>query len=128
MQLPRALARFNKYVTNQIQLRWAHVLPGYGRLEHTGRKSGRAFRTPLNVFAAPGGFVMPIAYGIQSDWVRNVQAAGGGRLVHRRKRYVLSDPQVLTGGSGRALLPRPLRVLTKLVHADNVLRVTAVRE
>jgi deazaflavin-dependent oxidoreductase (nitroreductase family) len=127
MQLPRAMARFNKRVTNRVQLRWAHVLPGYGILEHTGRKSGRAFRTPVNVFATPGGFVIPIAYGTQSDWVRNVLAAGGGHLVHRRVRYALRDPQVLTGGAGRPLLPRPFRALTKLVRAEDVLRVAAER-
>ena len=126
MQLPRALARFNKHVNNRIQLKWAHLLPGYGILEHTGRKSGRTYRTPLNVFKAPGGFVLLIGYGTQSDWVRNVQAAGGGHIVHRRTRYVVSEPKLLSGGSGRYLLPRPLRLLTKVVHADEVLRLTAV--
>jgi deazaflavin-dependent oxidoreductase (nitroreductase family) len=127
MPLPRAIARFNKRVTNRIQLRWAHMLPGYAILEHTGRRSGRAFRTPLNVFRVPGGFVVPIAYGTQSDWLRNVLAAGGGQFVHRRVRYLLTDPQVLADGAGRDLLPAPVRLFSRLAHIDHVLQVTAVR-
>lgn len=125
MQLPRALARFNKRVTNRVQLRWAHMLPGYGVLEHVGRRSGAVYRTPLNVFAVPGGFVVMLAYGTQTDWLRNVRAAGGGELIHRRKRYRLSAPEVLTGGSGRALLPGPIRIISRAAHIDGVARLSA---
>jgi deazaflavin-dependent oxidoreductase (nitroreductase family) len=125
MQLPRALARFNKRVTNRVQLRWAHLLPAYGILEHVGRTSGLAYRTPLNVFRAPGGFVVLIGYGTQSDWLRNVLAAGGGEVTYRRKRYVVSEPQLLADGAGRALLPPPMRMVSRVVHADNVLRLIA---
>jgi deazaflavin-dependent oxidoreductase (nitroreductase family) len=124
MQLPRALARFNKRVTNRVQLHWAHLLPGYGVLEHVGRKSGAVYRTPLNLFAAPGGFVVPLAYGPDTDWLRNVRAAGRGRLVNRRRHYVVGEPRVLSDGSGYALLPAPVRVLARLAHLD-VLRLTA---
>jgi hypothetical protein len=71
--------------------------------------------------------VIPIAYGTHNDWVRNVLTAGGGHLVHRRVRYAVRDPQLLTGGAGPALLARPLRTLTKLVRAQHVLRVAADR-
>ena len=125
MPFPRALARFNKRVTNRIQGKWAHLMPGYGLIEHTGRKSGRAYRVPVNVFSIPGGFAVVLYYGPESDWVRNVLAAGGGQMVHRRKRYELSNPQVLSGAEGRAMLPRPLRVITRLARADDVLRLCA---
>ena len=69
----------HKRVTNKIQGRYAHLMPGYGMLEHTGRKSGRSYRVPVNVFAATNGFVVVLFYGRDSDWVRNVLAAGGGR-------------------------------------------------
>jgi hypothetical protein len=87
MHLPRALARFNRYVTNPIQRRWAGVIPLHGILEHTGRKSGRSYRTPVLVFGRPGGFAITIGYGLRSDWVRNLLAAGGGGLTHRRRHY-----------------------------------------
>jgi len=121
MHLPRALARFNRYVTNPIQRRWAGVIPLHGIVEHTGRKSGRAYRTPVLVFGRPGGFTMTIGYGLRSDWVRNLTAAGGGGLTHRRRRYTLSGPRVLTGAEALAALPAGFRVFARLVGIEGVL-------
>jgi deazaflavin-dependent oxidoreductase (nitroreductase family) len=124
MQLPRALARLNRRVTNPLQRLWAGRLPGFGIIEHVGRRSGAVYRTPLNVYRAPGGFVILIDYGPHSDWVRNLQAAGGGQLVHRGQRYVVAEPELLAGGSGRSLLPWPARAVSRLARMDNVLRLT----
>ena len=55
MQLPQWLARFNRHVTNPIQRLWAGWAPGMGILEHVGRKSGKPYRTPLNVFPTDDG-------------------------------------------------------------------------
>ena len=52
MQLPQRLARFNRHVTNPIQRMWAGWAPSFGILEHVGRRSGKAYRTPLTVFNA----------------------------------------------------------------------------
>lgn len=122
MYLPRALARFNRYVTNPIQRRWAGVIPLHGIIEHVGRRSGRRYRTPVLTFRAGGGFVFLVGYGLQSDWLRNVLAAGGADLVHRRRRYRLSDPQVVRGAAARALLPAPIRFVARIANIDAVLR------
>lgn len=125
MHLPRALARFNRRVTNPIQRRWAGVIPLHGIVEHTGRRSGRAYRTPVLVFARPGGFAMLAGYGLRSDWVRNLCAAGTGGLVHRRRRYVLTNPRVHTGAAAWAALPAPVGALARAVRADGVVAVDA---
>jgi deazaflavin-dependent oxidoreductase (nitroreductase family) len=124
MPFPRALARFNKRITNRVQAKWAHLLPGYGIVEHTGRTSGRSYRTPVNVFSAPGGFVV-LFYGRDSDWVRNVRAAAGGQMLHRGQRYLLSNPQIVGGDAARRLVPRPIRLAMRLARVDDVLRLTA---
>jgi deazaflavin-dependent oxidoreductase (nitroreductase family) len=121
MHLPRTLARFNRHVTNPIQRRWAGVIPLHGIVEHTGRKSGRAYRTPVLVFRRPGGFAMTIGYGLRSDWVRNLLAAHGGALTHRRRRYVLTEPRVLTGAEALAALPPAVRAFARLVGIEGVL-------
>jgi len=46
----RTLAAFNLAVTNRITGRFAGWLPGFGIVTHLGRKSGRVYRTPVNVF------------------------------------------------------------------------------
>lgn len=125
MPMPRAMARFNKRVTNKIQGRYAHLMPGYGMVEHIGRTSGRTYRVPVNVFSADGGFVIVLFYGRDSDWVRNVLASGGAQMVHRRKRYALSNPQIVSGADGRRLVPRPIRLAMRLSRVGDVLRLSA---
>lgn len=125
MQLPRALARFNRHVTNPIQRLWAGWLPGFGIVEHVGRRSGRAYRTPLNIFRTPGGFVVLLNYGPDTDWIRNLTAADGGGLVYRRRHYRLSGPRIVVGDAGRALLPPPIRLVSRVGHVQNVLRLDA---
>jgi deazaflavin-dependent oxidoreductase (nitroreductase family) len=92
------------------------VLPGFGIVAHVGRKSGRDYRTPVNVFPVrDSGFVILLLYSAQSDWLRNVLAAGEGRLGYRRRQYLVSEPRIVTGNAGRALLPWPSRIVIALV-------------
>jgi hypothetical protein len=51
----RWVAAINLAVTNRITSRLAARLPGFGILTHVGRKSGKVYRTPVNVFSSAGG-------------------------------------------------------------------------
>jgi hypothetical protein len=62
----RWVAAFNLAITNRITTRFAARLPGFGILTHVGRKSGRVYRTPVNVFRAPEGFLIALTYGRES--------------------------------------------------------------
>ena len=75
-RLGRRVARFNRLVTNRVTGPLAPWLPGFGIVVHTGRESGREYRTPVNVFRYQGAFVVALTYGSGADWVRNVLAAG----------------------------------------------------
>jgi deazaflavin-dependent oxidoreductase (nitroreductase family) len=86
----RWVAAFNLAVTNRITSPFAARLPGFGILTHVGRKSGRVYRTPVNVFRAPEGFLIALTYGRESEWVRNVVTAGACQLETRGVRYQLS--------------------------------------
>ncbi|HEY3736813.1 MAG TPA: nitroreductase family deazaflavin-dependent oxidoreductase [Jatrophihabitans sp.] len=125
MHAPRALARFNRYVTNPIQRRWAGRIPAHAIVEHTGRTSGRAYRTPVMAFRSPTGFAFLVGYGLQSDWVRNILAADGGSAEHRGKHYTLTEAHVVPKPEGRSLLPAPMRLLTRLTGSGDVLAVRA---
>src|ERR1700730_2254544 len=91
----RWVAAFNLAVTNRITTRFANRLPGFGILTHVGRKSGKVYRTPVNVFRAPDGFLIALTYGTHSEWVKNVLAAGGCQLETRGARYQLSSPTIV---------------------------------
>jgi deazaflavin-dependent oxidoreductase (nitroreductase family) len=50
---------------------------GAAQIHHVGRRSGRPYVTPVGARLAGEVFVIPLTFGNQSDWVRNVRAAGG---------------------------------------------------
>jgi deazaflavin-dependent oxidoreductase (nitroreductase family) len=124
MYLPRALARFNRRVTNPIQRRWAGVIPFYGIIEHLGRRSGRVYRTPVLCFRRGSQVVFVVGYGKQSDWLRNLLAAGGGGLQHRRRHYLMSSVSLVEAPEGRALLPAPVRWVATLAGIGDAVTAT----
>jgi deazaflavin-dependent oxidoreductase (nitroreductase family) len=93
MALPRWLARFNVAFTNRLMLPVADVLPWFGIVEHVGRRSGRRYRTPVNVFRRADRYLFALTYGPESEWVHNVMAAGGCALVSRGRRTELVQPR-----------------------------------
>lgn len=95
MQLPQWLARFNRHVTNPIQRLWAGWAPTMGTLEHVGRKSGKRYRTPLTVFSTDEGVAVLLTYGPNRDWLKNVTAAGSGRMTRYGKTFEVRDPIVM---------------------------------
>src|SRR5262249_1174805 len=80
MPSPRRVARWNKAGLNRITRPAAPWMPGFGLVVHRGRRSGREYQTPVNVFPADDGFIIALTYGADTDWVKNVQAAGGCEL------------------------------------------------
>jgi hypothetical protein len=46
-------------------------------------------------FVVGGEFMVVLNYGTESDWVRNVQAAGSAGVLHRGQRYELTNPRVI---------------------------------
>jgi deazaflavin-dependent oxidoreductase (nitroreductase family) len=122
----RWVAAFNLAVTNRITSRFAARLPGFGILTHLGRKSGKVYRTPLNVFRTPGGFLIALTYGRESEWVRNLLAAGTCQLESRRVQYQLSAPAIVHDPSRRRF-PPPVRMILRVIGADDFMQLSISR-
>jgi len=122
----RWLASFNLAFTNRITSRFAARLPGFGIITHVGRKSGRVYRTPVNVFRAPSGFLIALTYGQQSEWVKNVLAAGGCQLETRGSRYPLSAPTIVHDPTRRRF-PFPVRAILGFVGANDFMQLAIVK-
>lgn len=114
MRVPRAVANFNRRVTNPVARSITPWLPGQGTLEHVGRKSGKRYRTPLLVFPIRDGFVVLIGYGLKSDWLRNVFASGQAVLHKRGKSIALTDPRLLSKADAATLVTGPSGVFYHL--------------
>ena len=57
------MARFNRQVLNHLTRPIARRLPGFGVIIHRGRRSGRTYETPVNVFRRGDGYVVALTYG-----------------------------------------------------------------
>jgi deazaflavin-dependent oxidoreductase (nitroreductase family) len=119
----RWVAAFNLAVTNRITSRFAGRLPGFGILRHIGRKSGRVYRTPVNVFRGPEGFLVALTYGRESEWVRNVVAAGVCELETRRVQYQLSAPTIVHDPTRRRF-PIPVQIVLRLIGANEFMQLS----
>ena len=119
----RSLAAFNIAVTNKITGRFADRLPGFGIITHVGRKSGRIYRTPVNVFQAPNGFLVALTYGRESEWVKNVLASGGCQLETRRTQYQLIAPTIVHDPT-RQRFPLPVRIILGFVGANDFMQLS----
>jgi deazaflavin-dependent oxidoreductase (nitroreductase family) len=121
MPLPRAIARFNKSVSNHILGVFAPYVPGFGIVVHRGRKSGKEYRTPVNVFRADGGYTFALTYG-RGDWVQNVLAAGSADLRTRRRRVHVVSPRLFVDKQ-REEVPKPVAMILGLLDVDEFLHV-----
>ena len=128
MPAPRWVARANKIGLNRFTKYIAPWAPGWGVVVHRGRKSGRIFRTPLWVFRRHNGFVIALTYGPETDWVRNVLAAGGCELQTRRRRYQLGAPAVFRDENATDM-PAFIRfMLRRVIKAPEFLRLDIVSQ
>jgi deazaflavin-dependent oxidoreductase (nitroreductase family) len=117
----------NRRVTNRVLGPLARYLPGFGVVEHRGRRSGRVYRTPVNVFPEPSGrsYAVALTYGSQTDWVRNVLAQGGCTLETRGRRLTLTHPRLVHDDQHRAM-PAPVRWVLHRLHVTELLLLDVV--
>ncbi|WP_326567223.1 nitroreductase family deazaflavin-dependent oxidoreductase [Amycolatopsis rhabdoformis] len=120
MVLPERLAQFNRVVTNRVTGPFAGWLPGFGIVVHRGRRSGKEFRTPLNVFRSSNGFVVALTYGTDTDWVKNVLAAGQAELLTRGEKCHVTQPRLVHDESRRPM-PPGVRQFLGLVGVEDFL-------
>lgn len=124
MKFADARARFNKRVVNKVVRPLSGRVALWSLVEHVGRRSGRTYRTPVSAFPAPDGFAVLLPYGDGRDWVRNLQAAGGGRITVGGKTFAVVDPRIVPTAEAAALLPQPWRTLVALLRTPATLLLT----
>jgi deazaflavin-dependent oxidoreductase (nitroreductase family) len=127
MRFTQGYARWNRAVTNKAVRLWAGWVPAMGLLSHVGRKSGKHYRTPLNIFPTDDGYAVLLPYGpTTTEWLKNLQAAGGGELTHYGRRYLVTAPHITTKHDSVSSVRRPWRIPYSkapfndalLLHAD----------
>ena len=119
------LRQFASHTLNPLVLRLAgkRFFP-FGVLHHVGRKSRKQYQTPIGITRVKGGFVMALTYGADTDWSRNLRAAGEGTLDYDGRTYRVTDPRVI-GERGRRAFPLFARIPLTLMRIDKYMLVRA---
>jgi deazaflavin-dependent oxidoreductase (nitroreductase family) len=100
--------------------RWNPVL---AMVLHQGRRSGRAYQTPVAARKAADGFVISLAFGAQVDWYRNLEAAGGGVIRWRGRDYEVSGPEMIDADAALPEFDPVQRLFMRLAGIDGYIRV-----
>lgn len=95
-------------------------------VRNVGRTSGRTFETPVDVVAAGDGFLVALPYGMRSQWLRNVLAAGGATIVFEGQVHVVDSPEVIALGPVAAAFPESDRRMFRIFNVTQALRVRRV--
>jgi hypothetical protein len=123
--LPLALGRFNTRVTNRIIGPILVWFPWYGWLFHTGRTTGRAYKTPIMLFRRANSGVIALTYGSRTQWLKNVQATGVCTFQSPRSQPVHLDSPEFVHDPSRRLVPWIMRIPLAVLRVSDflVLRV-----
>ena len=109
MHLPRFMRSVNRVFTNPLMGTFAWLVPPLAVVRHVGRKSKRSYRTPVVAFRSAAGFVIPMTYGRDVDWARNIVAAGKCEVVQMGQRVALHNPRIVGFKAAEPHLPAIVR-------------------
>lgn len=124
MQFSQRRARFNRVVTNPLFRPISGWVPLWSIVEHTGRRSGTIYRTPVSMFHTADGVAVLLPYGTDRDWVKNLQAADGGRVKLGGKTFNVTNPLVVPTAEAVRLLRPPWRQLLGRAGVAHTLLLT----
>ena len=109
MHIPHFMRHVNRVFTNPLMGTFAWLVPPLAVVRHVGRKSKRPYRTPVVAFRSAAGFVIPMTYGRDVDWARNIVSAGGCEVVQMGQRFPLHNPRIVAFKAAAPRLPAIVR-------------------
>ena len=121
------LRPFTTHVVNRFFRHFVRWLPGFALICYRGRKSGKAYRTPMTVFRDEEEYIFCLPYGSDVQWVQNVLFAGEADLQVRNRTIHLVNPRLFADPS-RRLMPAFVRAALRLARASEFLRMTPAGE
>jgi deazaflavin-dependent oxidoreductase (nitroreductase family) len=116
------ISGFTRRFGNPITRLVAGHLPWFCILRYRGRKSGKAYRTPMNVFRKGGAWIFALTYGSDVQWVKNVLAAGGCEIETRGRVVALDRPGLFIDPRRRAV-PRIVAFFLGFIGVTEFLRM-----
>ncbi|MCW4050960.1 MAG: nitroreductase family deazaflavin-dependent oxidoreductase [Candidatus Bathyarchaeota archaeon] len=126
MPFPKIVAKVNKHLTNKFMLLFADWVPPFAVVNHVGRRSGRSYRTPVLAFPTGDGYVFALTYGPDVDWVRNLFAAGEGRLEYGGEEIRVDSFRLVKLVEVKALFPSFFRFILWAISVEDCFMVSVI--
>lgn len=120
MPLPQPLSVLPRYL-NPVLRPVAGYLPPLALLHHSGRRSRRAYVTPVQAYRTPQGYIAAFAYSDNPQWAQNLLATGHGQMMRAGKHYTITNPQEV-GQDGLDVLPSPVAAIMRRIGVRDFLR------
>jgi deazaflavin-dependent oxidoreductase (nitroreductase family) len=95
-------------------------------VRHVGRRSGQPYATPVWAEPVAGGFIIPLFYGLDVDWLRNVRAAGQFTLELDGAAHAVGSPEVIDRAAGLPLVSPTIVPGFRALGIPRYLKVTEV--
>ncbi|WP_085191622.1 nitroreductase [Mycobacterium sp. IEC1808] len=123
--LLNAVRASNKYLLNPLMVQLAGHKHWYAAaIKHTGRRSGKQYTTPVVAERIADGFVIPLPYGTDVDWLQNVRAAGRATIASQGHDYEVGQPEIIDAATALPMLSAPRRRTFERVGIDGYLKLT----
>jgi deazaflavin-dependent oxidoreductase (nitroreductase family) len=118
MPMPRAFRQVGRRVNPFIAPLAQRVRP-LAVVHHVGRRSGRAYETPVMAFPTPDGWVVALFYGADVQWLRNARRSGSVALTLAGKQHQIGEVRLLDKATGAPLLPAWTRAAGRALNVQN---------
>ena len=122
----------NKLVLNPAMMILAGRRHFYAAvIRHRGRRSGREYATPVVAVPVAGdvdgdAFLVPLPYGEEVDWLKNVLAAGRATIEAKGETHEVAEPEVVGAAEAFPLLDERHRRAWHRFCIERFLRAKAV--
>lgn len=127
-RLNYAVCIFDKHVLNPVMMfldrrHWYAAV-----LRHKGRRSGREYATPVTAEPTADGYVIPLSYGEDVDWLKNVRASGRGTIEARDGTHVVGEPKVIDAEEAMAAVSARARLMYRAFGVECYLKMKRLAE
>jgi deazaflavin-dependent oxidoreductase (nitroreductase family) len=109
VHFPYFMRHVNRVFTNRVMGTFAWLVPPLAVVHHVGRASGRVYRSPVVAIGSATGYVIPMTYGRDVDWARNMLAGDGCELEQMGRRVRLHNPRIVGFAEAAPHLPAAVR-------------------
>jgi hypothetical protein len=98
----------------------------YAVVHHVGRRSRVRYATPAVVKLTSQGAVVPLPYGAETDWCRNVMEAGGCTVTLNGSNVPFTAPELISADAAEPLVPAATARVWRRIGIKQYLRLSLV--